>query len=243
MMGIKGKLGKERFGASMPVHASLFQNLPHIFRNSRAAFFRYITDGEQAAELLPSALELTDPPTAVLVLVEHPWTTSGPFNEAIQFLICAYKGRTVQYVPHILVNSDVAMAAGRESYGYPKKIAHIEFVRENEILACWVERPRGFRICSGLIRPEQPLDPSVLQSVPTVCLRVIPATAGPQLAQLIEVGADMRIKELWVGSGSCHFTGISDLDPWHRIPVRQLLSCTYAVTDLELTEGRVLETM
>jgi acetoacetate decarboxylase len=240
-MGIKGKLGKERFGASIPVHAPLFQNLPHFFRNSKAAFFRYITDGEQAAELLPSALELTDPPTAVLVLLEHPWTTSGTFNEAIQFLVCAYKGRAVQYVPHILVNSEAAMAAGREAYGYPKKIAHIEFVRENEILACYVERPRGFRICSGLIRPEQPLDPSGIETVPTVCLRVVPPTAGPQVAELIEVGADLRIKELWACSGSCHFTGISELDPWHRLPVKRLLSCVYAVNDLELKEGRVLE--
>jgi acetoacetate decarboxylase len=240
-MGIKGRLAKEHFGASMPVNAPLFQGLPHFLRNSRMAIFRYITDGKQASELLPTALELTDPPTVVLTLVEHPWTTQGPFNEAIQFLICAYKGRTVQYVPHILVTSEVAMTAGREAYGYPKKLAHIEFVRENEIIAAYVERPRGFRICSGLIRPDQPLDPSSMPSVPTVCLRVIPGTAGPQLAELIEVGSDMQIKELWAGTGSCQFTGISELDPWHRLPVRQIVSCTYAVVDLKLTEGHVLE--
>jgi len=241
-MGIKGRLAKERFGPSMPVHAPLLQNLPVYFRSARMALFQYVTDGEQAAELLPTALELTDPPTAVLALIEYPWTTIGPYNEAIQFLVCTYQGRAVQYVPHILVTSDVAMAGGREAYGYPKKIAHIEFVRENEILAGYVERPCGFRLCSGVIRPERPLDPSGLPLLPNVCLRVIPPSAGPQLAELIEVGSDMRVKELWAGSGSCHFTGVSDLDPWHRIPVRQALSCAYAVADFELKEGRVLET-
>jgi acetoacetate decarboxylase len=225
----------------MPVHAPFLQNLPIYFRNARLALFQYVTDGEQAAELLPTALELTDPPTAVLALIEYPWTTIGPYNEAIQFLVCTYKGRAVQYVPHILVTSDVAMAGGREAYGYPKKIAHIEFVRENEILAGYVERPRGFRICSGVMRPERPLEPSSLSLLPSVCLRVIPGSASTQMAELIEISPDFRVKELWAGSGSCHFPGVSDLDPWHRIPVRKILSCTYAVADFELTEGRVLE--
>jgi acetoacetate decarboxylase len=240
-MGVRGRLAKERFGASMPVHASLFPALPVYFRNARFVLFQYTTDGEHAAELLPAALELTEPATAVLALIEYPWTTIGPYREAIQFLVCTFQGRAVQYVPHILVTSDVAMAGGREAYGYPKKIAHIEFVRENEILGGYVERPRGFRICSGVIRPERPLDPSDWPLLPNVCLRVIPASAGPQSAELIEVGSDVRIKELWAGSGSCHFAGISELDPWHRIPVRQTVSCLYLVADFELKEGRVLE--
>lgn len=242
-MGIKGRLSKERFGPSMPVHAPLFQSFPVYFRNARMAIFQYETDGEQAAELLPAALELIDPPTAVLVLTEYPWTTFGPYSEAIQFLACTYQGRVVQYVLHILVTSHVAMAGGREAYGYPKKLAHIEFVRENEIFAGYVERPRGFRICSGVMRPERPLDPSGLPLLPEVCLRVIPASAGPQTAELIEVGSDLQFKEAWAGSGSCHFTGVSDLDPWHRIPVRKILGCMYVVADLELKEGRVLETL
>jgi acetoacetate decarboxylase len=242
-MGIKGKLAREHFGLSMPVHAPLFSSLPIYFRNAKLALFRYVTDGEQAAALLPAALELTDPPTAFLALIEYPWTTIGPYNEAIQCLVCTHKGRAVQYVVHIAVTSDAAMAGGREAYGYPKKIAHIEFAGESEILAAYVERPRGFRICSGLICPEKPLEPTQLQILPNVCLRVIPASAGPMRAELIEVGSDMRIKELWAGSGSCHFTGISDLDPWHKIPIRQTLGCFYAVMDFELNQGRVLETV
>jgi acetoacetate decarboxylase len=113
IMSTQGRLSKERFGPSMPVHAPFLQNLPIYFRNARLALFQYVTDGEQAAELLPTALELTDPPTGVLVLIEYPWTTIGPYNEAIQTLVCTYKSRAVQYVPHILVTSDVAMAGGR----------------------------------------------------------------------------------------------------------------------------------
>ncbi len=77
----------------------------------------------------------------------------------------------------------------------------------------------------------------------TVCLRLIPGSAGRPLAELIEVGSELRIKELWTGPGGCHFAGISELDPLHRIPVRQMLSCAYGVADLELTAARTLETL
>jgi acetoacetate decarboxylase len=227
----------------MPVHAPLFQNLSVYLRGARVALFQYVTDSEQAAELLPEVLELTDPPTAVLVLAEYPWTNIGPYNEAVQSLVCMYQSRMVQYITHIFVTTDAALALGREVWGYPKKIAHIDFVKENEVLAGYVERPRNFRICSGLMRAETPIDPATLPLLPTVCLRVIPGSAGPQSAELIEVGSDVRIKELWTGPGSCHFTGVSDLDPWHRIPVRQILSCAYGVVDFEITPGRILETL
>jgi acetoacetate decarboxylase len=218
------------------------------YRNGRWAIFHYETDGEQAARLLPSSLELTDPPTALLVLIEYPWTSIGPYNEALQFLVCTHRGRLVQYVPNIFVTNDAAMAAGREIWGYPKKIGHIDFVRENEILAGYVERPRGFRICAGLMRVERPmalsaLDPSSAPLLPTVCLRMIPAAESPQLAELIEVGVEVRIQELWAASGSCHYTGISEIDPWHKVPVRRMLQCAYATGDCELTAGRILETI
>jgi acetoacetate decarboxylase len=242
-MAIKGRLTQERFGPSMPVNAPLYQYPPFYYKDARMALFQYVTDGELAAEILPAPLELTDPATAVLALLEFPWTTLGPYQEAIQYLICTQQGRPVRYVSHIFVTTDVAMAAGREAYGYPKKIAHIEFVRENEILAGYVERPRGLRICSGVIRPERPVDPSSMPVLPSVCLRMIPGERGSSFAELIEVGSDTRFKEVWEGPGSCHFTGASELDPWHRIPMREILTCRYAIADFELKQGRVLERM
>jgi acetoacetate decarboxylase len=71
---------------------------------------------------------------------------------------------------------------------------------------------------------------------------MIPGAGGSPLAELIEdEGSGIHIKEFWTGTGSCHFTGVSVLDPWHKLPIRQMVSSWYCVTDSELTEGRVLE--
>jgi acetoacetate decarboxylase len=73
--------------------------------------------------------------------------------------------------------------------------------------------------------------------LPSVCLRMIPGERGSSFAELIEVGSDARFKEVWEGPGSCHFTGASELDPWHRIPMREILTCRYAIADFELKQG------
>ena len=94
-----------------------------------------------------------------------------------------------------------------------REIAHIEFVRENEILAGYVERPRVCASARESIRPERPVDPSSMPVLPSVCLRMIPGERGSSFAELIEAGSDTRFKEVWEGPGSCHFTGASELDP------------------------------
>jgi acetoacetate decarboxylase len=48
---------------------------------------------------------------------------------------------------------------------------------------------------------------------------------------------------MWTGPGNCHFTGASVLDPWHRLPVKQMLSSSYMFFDFELSYGRILETL
>ena len=49
--------------------------------------------------------------------------------------------------------------------------------------------------------------------------------------------------EMWVGTGSCEFPGISVFDPWYRLPVKDFLAATHLVADFILPEGRVLETL
>lgn len=62
---------------------------------------------------------------AALVFASYPESTLGPYQEVVQFLACGYQTRSVRFATHLYVTSDVAMAAGREMGGYPKKIARI----------------------------------------------------------------------------------------------------------------------
>lgn len=243
-MGLRGRLTKEHFAFSMPVDAPLYQKPPFYYKDARLAVFRYETDAEAAASILPAPLELPDVPTAALALAEYPWTTFGPYNEAILFVRCTYRDRPMQYITQIFLTTEPPLAAGREIWGIPKKLAYIGFVTENDQVMGYVERPKGLRLCSGVMRPERPVHPSSLHPIPSVCLRVIPSPeegAPPSLAELIEIDVEQRPTAIWEGPGSCHFTGASALDPWHKMPVKRMLPCTLMVYDMELKYGKILE--
>ncbi len=246
-MGQQGKITGDRLTSTMPVDAPVYHNKPFYFKKARLMRFDYETDADAAAELIPEQLSLTDPPTASLYINEYPWSTLGPYKEAVLGVNVLYDNRSIQYLCHLILDSNVPILAGREVYGFPKKMGFVEIVREEDLIAAYVERPKGIRICSGVMRPEQPLGPAPDGTALEACgLRIVPSPEKDRdysLVELIQTDMILNSAEMWLGTGNCHFTGASILDPWHKLPVKNILAATYTVCDFILQEGRILETL
>jgi acetoacetate decarboxylase len=245
-MGKSGTLTKDKLGYSLPVDAPLYGRLPILYKSVTLLIYEYVTDTDAAAALLPAQLELTDPAVAMLLFAEYPWSTLGPYNEVAQALVCLYKGELMTYAVRLHVTNDAALAMGRESGGFPKKLGDIPF-EKSPTYASWLERPAGLRICSGVMEPvkkaEQPLAPIHFAS-----LRVIPNiqdSANPSLVQLM--GTHWRFPaggDLWDADGSLHFTGASSLDPYHKLPVREYVKKQLYLGDMEVSApGEILQTL
>jgi hypothetical protein len=52
---------------------------------------------------------------------------------------------------------------------------------------------------------------------------------------------EQRPKAMWEGPGSYHFTGVSGLDPWHKMPVKKMRRCILVGHDMDLRYGKILE--
>jgi len=59
--------------------------------------------------------------------------------------------------------------------------------------------------------------------------------------ELIEVPPQSTTIEAWQGPGSLQFDSSSDLDPWHRIEVRRMLTAIYRRYDFVLDYGKVIK--
>lgn len=239
-----GKLTRDRFAFSMPVDAPLYQSPPFYYRDTEGITIVYETDEEAALDLLPQGLELPLPATAGVTVVRYPFSTFGPYDEAILGLSCLWQGQPRSYVAHILVTTEPPLAAGREIWGYPKKLAHIELRKENDLILGVVERPRGLRLCTAVMRPQEPVELTD-QRGGSIALRVIPSPeegAGPSLAQLIDVASQRQVKAMWQGPGSVSFDTPSALDPWYKLPVRRVLRAYYTRSDLVLGHGSIVKT-
>ncbi len=234
-MGIRGTLAKEKFGFSMPVHAPLFPAPPYNYKAATLMILKYVTDGEKAAQILPETLSLPDKPTAALVFASYPESSLGPYDEVVLYLDVIYNDAHFQYGAYLYVTTDIAMAAGREMGGYPKKMAHIDF-QTGPNFAGSMDRPAGVRVCSGSMKPAQkvsPLPPELTLNYLTT--RIIPS---PQRGALPTVGEIMashwvvQPSEIWSGPGSLELTGASESDPLDQVPLVELLGCELIKGDI-----------
>lgn len=95
-------------------------------------WLRFSTEPEVVRAVLPRPLRVPDDPLATAFVASYPKTNFGlPYREAVLALDATYHGEPGQYSIAMPVTDDMAMAAGREGYGYPKKLAEIELRRRD----------------------------------------------------------------------------------------------------------------
>lgn len=246
-MAKQGHLTLQRFGYSMPADSPAYQRPPFYYKGARSIAVAFETDPEAVLEALPAALALSEPATAVLSFYEYPWTTFGPYNEAILALLVEHKGKPLTYIQQIMVTTEPPMLAGREIWGFPKKLAAIDFKSERDMIFGTLERPAGIRLASAVMRSERPAAPAHGAPRNGVSLRLIPAAEEraerPLCAEIIETVTENKVHEAWEGTGSVSFAEHSALDPWGRFPVKRVLGATYMVYDMVLPCGRVIDRM
>lgn len=94
------------------------------FQDAEMLFATFETDPAVIKEILPSPLLPSVDNTASVFVGKYPKTNFGcVYNEGALFLSCEYKGEKGAYCLSMPVDDDMALIAGREVYGYPKKIA------------------------------------------------------------------------------------------------------------------------
>jgi acetoacetate decarboxylase len=243
-MAKNGRLTLKNAGFSMPADAAAYQRPPFYYRDTRSISVAFETDPDAALEALPAPLSLREPATAILSFFEYPWTTFGPYNEAILSLMVEHRGRPMNYIMHIAVTTEPPMLAGREIWGFPKKLAQIEFKRERDMIYATLERPAGVRLVSEIVRPERPAVDDHSAPVPPASLRLIPSpeeNGRPSCAEIIETVSEVKVHEAWIGTGSIAFAEGSRLDPWNRLPVKRILHASYTRSEMTLGFGIVID--
>jgi len=99
------------------------------------------TTPDVVKRLLPPPLEPADFPLVYAFIANYPKiNATTPYKEAGLALACKYNGEVGFHCIAMPVTTDMAMALGREVYGYPKKMAQISFNYGNGVVEGWAER-------------------------------------------------------------------------------------------------------
>lgn len=234
-----------------PFGAPLVPSLPLRMRDTEILTIVYRSADAAIAHLLPRQLE----PTAALVLVHlyrmHDADWFGAYGEsAVQIPVRhAASGTTGVYSPLLFVESDGAVAAGREIYGQPKKEGRIELGPVGDLLVGRLWR-NGIDVVTATTpykqRAASAEDLERHAAFRTnINLKAIPAVDGSG-ASVRELTArtleDVVVHEVWRGPGTIELRPNAQA-PVHLLPVIEVVEAFHWRADFTLAYGSVLETI
>lgn len=230
---------------------------PYTYRGVQDMFIAYEAAREGVEALLPPGLEPADEvPVCIAWGRWVPFSSFGPYHESYVMVRAAFEGTTFLYQPFIFTDNEIPLVAGREIWGFAKKLAVMERTSGGagsplgEQMLFTVERPRGQRIMTMAIACDRLQDPSELEDLPVLSTRVIPnaeADCPPSVAQLVRLDVEAPINRsadgtpmLWTGRASVTMDARSPVDPWYLLAPTRIVQGWYGVFDFDLHHGHVV---
>jgi acetoacetate decarboxylase len=231
---------------------------PYLYRGVEDIFIAYEADRARVESLLPPGLEAADEvPVCIAWGRWIPLSTFGPYHEAYVMVRVRLDGETYLYQPFIFTDNEIPLVAGREIWGFAKKLATMKRSSGGagqpfgEQMLFTTERPAGQRIMTMSIVCDALADPGELEDLPVLSMRLIPNSEQgkpPSVCELVrlDVGASIHRSAdgspmLFTGRASISMDSVSPVDPWHLLAPTKVLQGYFGVYDFDLTHGVVVK--
>jgi len=211
------------------------------------------TKPEIIAKLLPLPLEPPEYPMAMAFIANYPKTNFDvTYKESALFLRAVHNGEEGNYCLSMPVTNDMAMAGGREVFGFPKKIADIHIAKDNQFVTGWTER-RG--VCFMEVRanltgkfnydvaPEKLVgraSEGKTRKAVSFLYKHFPAPEGGGFDYnpwLVRQETILKPKQIQLGTAEIILKP-SDYDPWAEVEVVKMLGAIYTVGDNSMLGGK-----
>jgi acetoacetate decarboxylase len=229
------------------VSAPLVPRFPLRMRNTEILTVVYRTAPDAVEHFLPQELESLAPRVIVHVYRMHDADWFGAYGEAaVQLPVRhAASGTEGAFSPLLFVESDGAVAAGREIYGQPKKAATIELGPVGDLLVGRVRRNGIDIVTATMLYKQQAAEFGELDALgfrTNINLKEIPGVEGGIGVRELTARefADVTVHEVWSGHGTVELRPNAQA-PVHLLPVLEIEAAFHWRVDFTLVYGRVLE--
>ena len=213
---------------AMPPTSPAFPPGPYRFIDRQYFIIRYRTDAEALRRVVPEPLEIIEPVVNYEFIRMPDSTGFGDYTESGQVIPVRFRGRAGAYTHQMFLNDHPPIAAGRELWGFPKKLAEPTLAVETDTLVGTLNYG-SVRIATGTMGyKHRRLDPAAEAEslrAPNFLLKVIPhVDGGPRVCELVQYHLeDVTVKGAWAGPASLHLAPHA-LAPVADLPVLEVLS-------------------
>jgi hypothetical protein len=176
------------WGFTNPIVSDLYGKPPLVWKDMDIHLVVYETDPENIEKVIPEPLR---PRTNLVIVWQSHFdlgTTQGAFSETAIYVQVEYNGIKGDYEPFLYVNSPLPLTAGREIWGYQKKMAQMDWAHDMEAVR-WQTNRLGHEIVKALVVPryEAKMDEIPWSPDGVFSLKYIPCVeeGGEPIRQLI----------------------------------------------------------
>jgi acetoacetate decarboxylase len=229
---------------AMPLTSPAYPPGPYRFRQREYLVIAYRTDPRKLREFVPEPLQVEEAVVKYEFIRMPDSTGFGDYTESGQVIPVSFEGRKGAYTHCMFLNDGPPIAAGRELWGFPKKLADPSLRVEVDTVVGTLDYG-PMRVATGTMGYKYaPADAAAVKAsleAPNFLLKIIPDVDGtPRICELVEYRLeDIELKGAWVGPGALDLHAHA-LAPVAELPVLEVLSATHIIADLTLGLGKVV---
>jgi acetoacetate decarboxylase len=233
----------QKRGYSMPALSGLYGEPPFEYREARQMTVELKTDPRVLRKLVPAPLTPNKDSKVFVSSAEFLSSGFGRYLEAHVFTHATYKRRLVNFSMYLVLDSDVAIGAGREIWGFPKKLGRLTLDMKDDVVRTTVERG-GCTLIDAAVQLAELGKVEDLGGTPEwVAHRFIPnvsLSAPPDIDQLTSTTlTNVVTHDVFKGPATLAF-GSSPADRLETIPVEEVTGGFYFEYQFTLGDGEVI---
>jgi len=240
---------------SMPMASPSYPTGPYRFVDREYLIISYESDPEAIRAALPEPLQADGSNRVLCEFIRMPDSSGfGSYTESGLVIPAQFNDRPVNFTAQMYLDDHPPIAAGREIWGFPKKLGHPNLQVAHDTLTGTLDYAgvqvavgtmgykhqhllydlQGRRACSSASIIEK-------MSATQVNLKLIPDVDGTlAIAQLVAYELiDIQVKGAWSGPARLHLVAHVNA-PLADLPVRKVLGGLHFIADLTLPYGRVI---
>lgn len=218
---------------------------PYRFIDREFFVITYRTDPALLRAVVPEPLEIEEPLVHYEFIRMPDSTGFGDYTESGQVIPVMFDGEPGNYTHAMFLDDHPPLAAGRELWGFPKKLATPRLAVNTDTLLGTLDYG-PVRVATGTMGyKHRELDKEalghVLATTPNYLLKILPHVDGsPRVCELVRYYLrEVRMKGAWSGPAALSLFPHA-LAPVASLPVLEVTGARHYIADLTLGLGEVV---